>query len=312
MSESQPAAAPESGDTPHPSPLPQGERDSLDPEIAALLDFQPVPRKTAPPGAWTPEAQRQYIARLAVTGSQGKACGEIGKDRGGATKLYRSPEAGSFRAAWHAAIELYQRRQAEKLSKGPPPALQPPTVDGRRKAWSPPAVPAPEAPRPPALRDPLTVVCDSCAATGIAGDPNFTRIADILAFDPVRASLQDRDWDEELQRAFIASLAVTGSPAKAARTIGRHELGAERLRKMRGGRGFAEAWEAAIEIAREREFHRRSAELRQLDGADADERASWHFREDPFAEDIDEVRERLVQKLIRLKARTAAEDQAGA
>ena len=139
MSESQPAAAPESGDTPHPSPPPQGERDSLDPEIAALLDFQPVPRKTAPPGAWTPEAQRQYIARLAVTGSQGKACGEIGKDRGGATKLYRSPEAGSFRAAWHAAIELYQRRQAEKLSKGPPPALQPPTVeDGAKPGARPP------------------------------------------------------------------------------------------------------------------------------------------------------------------------------
>ena len=104
-----------------------------DPEILALLDFAPVPRKTAPPGAWTPEAQRAYIARLAMTGSQGKACGAIGKDRGGATKLYNSPEGGSFRAAWHAAIELYQRRQEEKLSDGPPPALQPPTVDGRRK-----------------------------------------------------------------------------------------------------------------------------------------------------------------------------------
>ena len=94
-----------------------------DPEILALLDFEPVPRKTAPPGAWTPEAQRAFIARLAVIGSQGKACGDIGKDRGGATKLYRSPEAGSFRAAWHAAIELYERRQAEKLGDGPPPAL---------------------------------------------------------------------------------------------------------------------------------------------------------------------------------------------
>jgi len=127
MSDSQQAAAPESGNPEN------------DPEIAALLDFEPVPRKTAPVGAWTPEAQRLFIARLAVTGSQGKACGEIGKDRGGATKLYRSPEAGSFRAAWHAAIELYERRQAERLGKGPPPRLQPPTVDGRRK-------PSPSAP----------------------------------------------------------------------------------------------------------------------------------------------------------------------
>jgi hypothetical protein len=115
----------------------QVQAEEPDPEILALLDFEPVPRKTAPPGAWTPEAQRAFIARLAVIGSQGKACGDIGKDRGGATKLYRSPEAGSFRAAWHAAIELYERRQAEKLSDGPPPALQPPTVDGRRKVTSP-------------------------------------------------------------------------------------------------------------------------------------------------------------------------------
>ena len=120
------------------SQLPANDAEEpLDPEIAALLDFEPVPRKTAPPGAWTPEAQRAYIARLAVTGSQGKACGEIGKDRGGATKLYRSPEAGSFRAAWHAAIELYERRRSEKLGGGPPPALQPPTIDGRRKRPSP-------------------------------------------------------------------------------------------------------------------------------------------------------------------------------
>ena len=38
-----------------------------------LLDFEPVPRKSSPPGAWTPEAQRKFIAWLAVIGSQGKA-----------------------------------------------------------------------------------------------------------------------------------------------------------------------------------------------------------------------------------------------
>ena len=104
-----------------------------DPEIAALLDFEPVPRKSSPQNAWTPDAQRKLIALLAVTGAQGKACGFIGKDRGGAKKLYDSPEGGSFRAAWHAAIELYQRRREEKYGDGPPPERTPPTVDGRWK-----------------------------------------------------------------------------------------------------------------------------------------------------------------------------------
>lgn len=113
----------------------QGEYENPedDPEIAALLDFEPVPRKSSPPGAWTPEAQRKFIAWLAVIGSQGKACARIQKDRGGATKLYQSPHAASFRSAWHGAIELHERRRDEKLGNGPPPAPRPPTVDGRWK-----------------------------------------------------------------------------------------------------------------------------------------------------------------------------------
>ena len=141
--------APDGAPTPSPSLAgrgeienPEGEKENevssfeelaADPEIAALLDFKPVPRKSSPPGAWTPEAQRQFIAWLAVIGSQGKACGRIGKDRGGATKLYNSPHGASFRAAWHGAIELFERRQSERLGDGPPPATTPPTIDGRRK-----------------------------------------------------------------------------------------------------------------------------------------------------------------------------------
>ena len=104
-----------------------------DPEIAALLDFVPVPRKSSPPGAWTPEAQRLFIAWLAVIGSQGKACARIGKDRGGATKLYNSAHAASFRAAWHKALDLFEQRQAKRAGEGPPPAERPPTIDARRK-----------------------------------------------------------------------------------------------------------------------------------------------------------------------------------
>jgi hypothetical protein len=104
-----------------------------DPEIAALLGFEPVPRKISQPNGWTPEVQRRFIARLAVHGSICKACREVGKDRSGATKLYNSREGGSFRAAWHAAIELAQRRRAARVPGGPPPRDKPPTIDNRRK-----------------------------------------------------------------------------------------------------------------------------------------------------------------------------------
>ena len=43
--------------------------DEFDPEIEALLDFEPVPRAYKQKGAWTPDKQRAFIARLAVTGS---------------------------------------------------------------------------------------------------------------------------------------------------------------------------------------------------------------------------------------------------
>jgi hypothetical protein len=112
-----------------PDELPEAD----DPEILALLDFEPVPRKIAQPGAWTPELQRKFIARLAVHGSKYRACRELGKDRGGIVNLYNSPDGASFRAAWHAAMDLWKRREAEKAAKGPSPAGMPPTAERRRK-----------------------------------------------------------------------------------------------------------------------------------------------------------------------------------
>jgi hypothetical protein len=62
----------------------RGEPENLDkpeddPEIAALLGFEPVPRKREVDGAWTPELQREFIARLAVTGSPGRASERWGR-----------------------------------------------------------------------------------------------------------------------------------------------------------------------------------------------------------------------------------------
>ena len=82
-----------------------------DAEIAALLNFQPVPRKIDVPGGWSPDKQREVIARLAVHGSANRACDEMGMHRTGLTKVYKSPNAKSFRAAWDGAVELATRRR---------------------------------------------------------------------------------------------------------------------------------------------------------------------------------------------------------
>ena len=123
---------------PPPGPLPHGGEGEVDPEILALLDFEPVPRKIEVAGGWTPEAQRGFIARLAVHGSPTKACEELGKNRTGINKLYRSPLGASFRAAWDQAIVLAKLRQAEQ---GPAPEFvragtKPPTLDNRLRLLS--------------------------------------------------------------------------------------------------------------------------------------------------------------------------------
>ena len=123
-------------DMPTPDPSPEGRGDVWnDPEIAALLDFEPVPRKVVVRGGWTPDAQREFIARLAVHGSACKACDEMDKHRTGVTKLYNSPNGASFRAAWDAAVELATRRAAEQAPAADfvSPGTKPPTLDHRRK-----------------------------------------------------------------------------------------------------------------------------------------------------------------------------------
>lgn len=76
--------------------------------------------------------------------------------------------------------------------------------------------------------------------------------------------------------AFIAALAVTGSPRQAARAIGRHAFGAEQLRTAKGGRAFAAAWDAALDLARDREQQRIHANLADL--ARAQEQGDPHAR----------------------------------
>jgi hypothetical protein len=85
-----------------------------------------------------------------------------------------------------------------------------------------------------------------------------------MNFTPVQRRAHANGWTPEHQRAFIAALAITGSPRQAARAIGKHQFGAEGLRTAKTGRSFAAAWDAAMELARERETHRIHDNLAEL------------------------------------------------
>lgn len=130
MNVHQGSAAPESGPE-----IPTFEQLASDPEIAALLDFGPVPRRFEREDGWTPALQRRFIAYLAWTGSPGKACDALGKRRSGIDKLAKLEGAASFRAAWAGAVELAQERKAARVAAAHAPIanLKLPFVDHRRK-----------------------------------------------------------------------------------------------------------------------------------------------------------------------------------
>ena len=110
----------------------------------------------------------------------------------------------------------------------------------------------------------IPVICDRCRAEGAAGDGSFSGIAEILDFEPVPRRARADGWGPDYQRAFIAALAITGAPPRAARAIGKHAFGAEQLRKAKGGRSFAAAWDAALDIYRDRELARLKDNLADL------------------------------------------------
>jgi hypothetical protein len=115
-----------------PDEIPTFAELAADPEIAALLDFTPVPRRNVVPGGWGPEKQREFIARLATHGSKNKACTEMCMQATGMTKVQNSPGAQSFREAFGAAVELSMRRREEKdAADYVNPGEKLPTVDHR-------------------------------------------------------------------------------------------------------------------------------------------------------------------------------------
>ena len=102
---------------PAPEPaVPTFEELAADPEIAPLLEFEPVPRQLVKADGWTPALQRMFIAWLAWYGSPTKACDELGKARSGIDKVYKGADAAEFRAAWDEAVALFERRRIARMT----------------------------------------------------------------------------------------------------------------------------------------------------------------------------------------------------
>jgi hypothetical protein len=107
---------------------------AADPEIAPLLNFEPVVRKVKRPDGWTPELQRELIARIAGTGTVQSAVWQMGKHATGAEALYKTPGATSFRQSWDAAVIIGRRRNG--LDSQPPFLGDVPGITRRAKLAS--------------------------------------------------------------------------------------------------------------------------------------------------------------------------------
>jgi hypothetical protein len=96
------------------TPEPDANADN-DPELAALLLFEPVVRKVKRPDGWTPERQRRFLELIVQTGSPQQAAGAMRKQLSGIEEVYRDDEVGEFRAAWDGICELVRTREEERL-----------------------------------------------------------------------------------------------------------------------------------------------------------------------------------------------------
>ncbi|MGI8611904.1 MAG: hypothetical protein ACR2KH_06505 [Sphingomicrobium sp.] len=82
--------------------------------LGDLLDFEPVPRQLKRRNGWTGVLQREFIARLAQTGSPTLAVEAMTKCLHGVRKLLKDPGSDGFRAAWDRAVELGEAAEARR------------------------------------------------------------------------------------------------------------------------------------------------------------------------------------------------------
>lgn len=104
------------------------------PEVEALLHFQPVVRKCVRHDGWLPERQREFIVALTVLGQAEQAAIAVGGTMSGAYKLRTANGGEGFAAAWDSALALHLRRNPRPEPKGRPSRGEIQSGTGR-KPW---------------------------------------------------------------------------------------------------------------------------------------------------------------------------------
>jgi hypothetical protein len=108
-----------------------------DPELAALLRFEPVPRKQSRAGGWwSPENQRLFIRVLAETGDYRLAAEAVGLSANSAYQLRKEAGSDDFRRAWEEAVALHRRRHRPAAFASNRHARRAQDARARRGAWS--------------------------------------------------------------------------------------------------------------------------------------------------------------------------------
>ena len=104
-----------------------------DPFLAfgALLDFEPVPRRTARADGWDADVQRAFIAALSLTGTRRAACRAVGRSAFGVDQLLACPGSEGFRAAHDEALAIAASERSRRLAEG----LR--TVAAEQSGWRP-------------------------------------------------------------------------------------------------------------------------------------------------------------------------------
>lgn len=138
---------------------------------------------------------------------------------------------------------------------------------------------ASDSPEPPRHEDP--------AAPASPPEHPDPEIQALLGFKPVHRHTRRRDgWPPERQREFIAALAQTGHPGRAADRIGRTASGAWTVRDSGGSDEFIEAWENAVAL-----YHRRNPKPVRTGRPSRGEQRHWEQQEEP--EEDAEAQEQL-------------------
>jgi len=117
-----------------------------DPEVEALLDFEPVVRRCVRHDGWLAERQREFIIALTVLGHPEQAAIAVGGTMSGAYKLRTADGGEGFAASWDGALALHLRRNPRPEPKGRPSRGELQSGTGR-KGW-PGRGAGPDEPRP--------------------------------------------------------------------------------------------------------------------------------------------------------------------